>query len=56
VTDYSYDAAGNIDHVDYTIGGQTQTLLSNMAYSPFGPMTCNQRGQNYLMQHDSSNQ
>ena len=36
---YFYDTAGNINQVDYTVGGQTQTLVSALAYAPFGPMT-----------------
>ncbi len=36
---YFYEAAGNINQVDYTVGGQTQTLVSALAYAPFGPMT-----------------
>ena len=33
---YFYDVAGNIDQVDLSVGGQTQTLMSNMVYAPFG--------------------
>ena len=36
---YFYEAAGNINQVDYTVGGQTQTLVSALAYAPFGPLT-----------------
>jgi len=38
--DYSYDTAGNISQVTTTDSqAHTQTILSNMHYQPFGPMT-----------------
>lgn len=36
---YGYDAAGRVGSVSLTVNGVTQTLASNLAYAPFGPLT-----------------
>ena len=46
---YFYDVAGNIDQVDYTVGGQTQTLVSSMVYAPLGPLTSATYGNGKLL-------
>ncbi|MEE9421903.1 MAG: hypothetical protein V3V50_01965, partial [Gammaproteobacteria bacterium] len=46
---YFYDVTGNIDQVDYTVGGQTQTLVSSMVYAPLGPLTSATYGNGKLL-------
>lgn len=36
--DYHYDAAGRVDGLDLTVGGNTTSLISNAHYQPFGPL------------------
>ncbi len=52
---YFYDVTGDVEHVDYTVGGQTQTLISSMVYAPFGPLTNATFGNGKLLTYNLDN-